>query len=308
MVAENPALAERLARIEDRIEKLAKAVEDSRNQMNSRLVRVANAQAIYLGEDTALTQVDTGQRIYVDTRSDEVGGQILMSGRWDGPGIALLRRLVKPGASVLDLGAGFGVHTLNAALLAGAGGRVEAFEPHPRVAALLRRTLRANGLTAQVSVHEALPGEAMGRSPRLLLLDGLDAAADEANSGTAAKLPGAVTADCRTVSLDEYFPDPAFRADVVRMALGGAEGLALRGMQNLAERSPEMKVMLDFAPMRLRRAGFGAAETVAVIEDLGLQIFAVEGNLRPVLIEPSALATSRDGVRTLLLSRTAEPF
>jgi FkbM family methyltransferase len=61
---------------------------------------------------------------------------------------AALRKLVSPGALVLDIGANIGAHTLYLAQLAGAGGRVMAFEPTDFAFRKLCRNLELNPLLA----------------------------------------------------------------------------------------------------------------------------------------------------------------
>src|SRR5262249_54566099 len=58
--------------------------------------------------------------------------------------VAALRRHVKPGATVLDIGANIGAHTLQLARLVGPRGRVLSFEPTGFAFAKLRRNLQLN--------------------------------------------------------------------------------------------------------------------------------------------------------------------
>src|SRR5438067_8697138 len=55
-----------------------------------------------------------------------------------------LRRLVRPGQTVIDIGANSGVHSLPMAALVGEGGRVIAFEPTRAAYDRLRRILALN--------------------------------------------------------------------------------------------------------------------------------------------------------------------
>lgn len=67
-----------------------------------------------------------------------------------------LESLVRPGATVLDVGANIGAHTLHLARLVGDRGRVIAFEPTDFAIAKLRANLKANpALEPRVEVHQA---------------------------------------------------------------------------------------------------------------------------------------------------------
>jgi len=70
------------------------------------------------------------------------------------------RRLIRPGDTVLDIGAHSGRHAAVFAELVGPGGAVHAFEPLPEALAMLR----ARRLPAWVRVHETAIGEAEGQT------------------------------------------------------------------------------------------------------------------------------------------------
>jgi len=72
-----------------------------------------------------------------------------------------IRALLKLGDTFLDIGSNFGYYSLLAATLVGPRGAVHAFEPQPRVAALLRRNACENDLR-QITVHQTALGEAPG--------------------------------------------------------------------------------------------------------------------------------------------------
>lgn len=66
-----------------------------------------------------------------------------------------LQKLVRPGDTVLDIGANIGAHTLHLARLVGDSGRVIAFEPTDFAVGKLRTNLRANPyLEPRVVVHQ----------------------------------------------------------------------------------------------------------------------------------------------------------
>lgn len=91
------------------------------------------------------------------------GRAFRLYGEWSEAEVALWRRLVKPGDVAADVGAHIGAHTLALASLVGPGGAVLAFEPQARVADLLERNLRQNGLAlGHVYVYRCALGAARG--------------------------------------------------------------------------------------------------------------------------------------------------
>jgi FkbM family methyltransferase len=69
-----------------------------------------------------------------------------------------LRRVVKPGGCVIDVGANVGQMTLEAAFLVGPTGRVIAIEPAPGNVRVLRRHVIENGFESRVTIIEAACG------------------------------------------------------------------------------------------------------------------------------------------------------
>ncbi len=101
---------------------------------------------------------ESGDVFHVPKPVDIVGGHLLLKpvGR-----IPIIGAICQPGDVVVDVGANAGVWTLSAARAVGLGGRVLAFEPVPRVAESLRKTVRVNRLR-QVKVFELALAEAAG--------------------------------------------------------------------------------------------------------------------------------------------------
>jgi FkbM family methyltransferase len=114
---------------------------------NSRLIRLA------AGESGALAwgRLDGGEAILVPL-NDYVGKAVYYVGDLDRRITRVIDRIVRPGDTVLDIGANLGIVTMRLASLVGNGGLVHAFEPNPRLIALLLRTVERNA-AQNVRVH-----------------------------------------------------------------------------------------------------------------------------------------------------------
>ena len=75
-----------------------------------------------------------------------------------------LRRVIKPGDCVFDIGANVGQMTLEAAYLVGPTGKVIAVEPAPGNLRVLRRHVNANGFDDRVEILEAACGAVHGET------------------------------------------------------------------------------------------------------------------------------------------------
>lgn len=162
------------------------------------------------------------------------GGKLLriFAGTYEPEQTRLFREYVKPGATLLDVGAHVGYYTLLAAALVGRSGRVVAFEPNPRNYAFLRRHVAVNGCH-HVEVEDAAVSDENG------------VAAFEFGTGTGTgRLTGrSVTADgaveVRTVRLDDFCAARSVAPDAIKIDVEGAELNVLRGAERtIAAHSP----------------------------------------------------------------------
>lgn len=139
---------------------------------------------------------------------------------------AAVRRLVRPGMKVLDVGANAGFYTLAFSRLVGPTGHVWAFEPLPENIGNLRRHIELNGLH-NVTVVEAAVSEKSGNAQFM-----------PAPSNSMGRLSphGGITV--RSVTLDEACGD-SIVPDLVKLDVEGAEGAVLEGArQTLARHRP----------------------------------------------------------------------
>jgi FkbM family methyltransferase len=157
------------------------------------------------------------------------------------PGVAaIFSRYVKPGMSVVDIGANIGYFTMLSASLVGPSGLVVAVEPNPENIKLLEASRRVNGFD-QVMVIQA----AAGRQTGLLALN------VSYSNGMTGDLPG---------KLDGIFaarPVPCFALDdllprerhfnFVKIDTEGAELNALIGLSQTIDRDHPV-IVSEFSP------------------------------------------------------------
>ncbi len=90
-----------------------------------------------------------------------IGGALARYGEFSEGEQDLFRQMVRPGDTVVEVGANIGAHTVPLARLAGPAGRVLAFEPQRAIFQMLCANLALNGL-GQVEATQAALGAAAG--------------------------------------------------------------------------------------------------------------------------------------------------
>jgi len=118
------------------------------------------SNTIDLGEDLFLKQAQEGQFL-LPKKDTGVSRAIDETGSWGIGDVALFKRLIKPGQTVVDAGAHIGHHSVVFSKAVGPRGRVLSFEPQSYLFNLLCANLALNACRNCVPLRMAL-GEASG--------------------------------------------------------------------------------------------------------------------------------------------------
>jgi FkbM family methyltransferase len=190
--------------------------------------------------------------------------------KWMGGDVPWLAEHIKPGMTVVDVGANIGYYTLVFADLVGPSGRVIAFEPDPDLFSAAAGNVRRNGKAGTVRLHNC----ALGAHPaELHLLRGHFNSGDNrlrrADPGTARAVP------VRVMRLDDVLGPE--KVDWVKIDVQGWECDVLEGMgQTLARNFETLKVCFEFWPHGIRQAGRDPREAVAILRQSGYSIYRRE--------------------------------
>ncbi len=186
-------------------------------------------------------------RIYLSPDDLDVGRHVRV-GSYEPEVAAVFRRLVRPGMTVVDIGANIGYFTLLLAALVGPEGRVLAVEPNGRNLRMLEASRRLNGFDHVVPIQVAA-----SRSTGLLELH-----ASHSNGTTTALRTGRETAALDALLAAETVPAlrlgdilPADRrVALVKVDVEGAEYNALLGCEAMIARD-RPTIVSEFNPAQL---------------------------------------------------------
>jgi len=104
---------------------------------------IINGSLAVLGPQFMGTILVDGRKFWIE-EINSLNRSIFFTGVYETPTTELVKKLVKPGMNVLDVGANFGWYTILMSSLVGPSGRVFAFEISPRLAEQLQKTVQLN--------------------------------------------------------------------------------------------------------------------------------------------------------------------
>ncbi|HEV2041386.1 MAG TPA: FkbM family methyltransferase [Casimicrobiaceae bacterium] len=278
-------LSSRLNRIEIAVQGTASSLQ-ALTQRSGAEQDILFSQVAYLGEHRALTYLRSGHKIFVDTRSVDIGTHLMLGGWWESNYATAFCNLLKPGDVILDIGANHGFYSLIAAPRISPGGHVYAFEPSKSFYDLIMASVSVNGLGDIVSVANLALGDADGDVT--LAFDRHWSGGGHIEMGrphgTKSDMPtGLERETVKCVSLDNYLGGKLDKVDVIKMDIEGAEGLALKGMSKIIDRSPNLKMMMEFCPAMMAGFECDANFVVQFLESRGFMCWeiGVDGRLLP---------------------------
>lgn len=220
---------------------------------------------------TAMTTLHDGQLIFVDPLDEQLTPSIVAYGLWEIWIERVIRRLLKPGDRVIEVGANVGYYTLIMGALIGPSGRLDAFEANPQMARLLRRSASCSGRGGSVTVHEQIVADRSGVM-QLYVSDRNGGAGNLVEHGWNIGDDTHVV-ECEAVRLDDLFEGQTI--DFIRIDTEGAELLILNGALGLLRRSASIKLCIEWAVGMMGSRG-DLPGLVAALDEMGFRFWRVE--------------------------------
>jgi FkbM family methyltransferase len=199
----------------------------------------------------------------------------LMTNVFESAETQFVQRYLRPGMTVLDVGAHHGLYTLLASKCVGSAGTVIAIEPSPRERKRLEGHLKLNR-NKNVRLESLALGSERGEAD-LFLVDGSE---DWCNS----LRPPAVTSKSHVIRvqvkrLDELLQELGVTTvDFIKIDVEGAELDALKGAGNLLRGSSRPVILAEVYDSRTSPWGYAAREIVQLLAQLDYQWLRLGAN------------------------------
>lgn len=244
--AQSIILTNSLQRLEKRTHDLENKIEELSNQLNTGTYGGERIVAS-VGNDLWLTKVLNRFLMYVESADMSVAPYLVTDGYWEKPLTDAFIERLRPGMTVVDVGANYGYYTLLAAGIVGTSGHVHSFEPNARTFELLMKNVQVNWLETIVSAHPLaaldsrkqvelhIPNEFQGRTT-LFVPDGGPACAQ--------------SSFIEAAPLDEIITS---KVDLIKIDAEGSEPLVFEGMQRILGNNPDLTIFMEFNIPLLRQ-------------------------------------------------------
>jgi FkbM family methyltransferase len=211
---------------------------------------------------------------------DFVGRCIYFTGDYDRKVSLLCRRIVKPGDSVLDIGANMGVVTLQLARLVGPTGTVHAFEPNPRMATLITRSATKNRFD-NIRLHPTALGSSTGTLE-------LHVPRDNAGQGSFIYHKDVSTCDVvqtpvrrlSDIAREEGISELRF----IKIDVEGFENQVLVGAQDILEKVRPDVIL--FEANETLPVSFSCVPAVKTLQQAGYRFMALPKSMLTLLVTP----------------------
>jgi FkbM family methyltransferase len=229
-------------------------------------------------------QTDAGEML-VHAHDEVISPMLEHEGTWEPDEAAWLRSVIRPGMTVVDVGANVGYFTLLCAKLTGPEGRVVSFEPEPENLRLLRANVWRNGAD-NVTVVPAAASDSRGHlALRLYSREntGGHEVHAEAQEGDAL-VPSA--------TIDEIVAGA--RVDVVKIDAQGADDAVVRGATRAIAANPAIRLLIEFWLPGMEQRGLSAEAIIDEYRAIGRPLaLLTEGGVVKAATNEEILATTR---------------
>ena len=184
----------------------------------------------------------------------------------------VMRSVLRPGHTFVDVGANVGYFTLLGAQLVGPTGHVLAFEPSPSNRDQLRQNVALNG-GDNIQVYEYALSDRPGVVD--LFQPASDCTMTSMRPAVGAELKTeALRVSVPTIPLDALIPESQRQSiALIKLDIEGAEYLAVRGMTGLLDSRPGPDLICEVCDHYLQQLGSSAAELLAFLGELGYRAY-----------------------------------
>lgn len=204
----------------------------------------------YLGEHTGICRILGRFHCYVDTRDRKICSHLLTKGVWEIQNTECMARLIKPGMTVIDVGANFGYFTLlMCGLIGNQGGKVYTIEANPELCELIQDSLEVNGMLSKTDLINCAVYKAQVKELEFTFGNNKTM---NGRLGDFKKNSTVIRKDEKVIkvagnTLDNLIPDNQ-QIDFIKVDIEGAEEMFWYGSKRIRDSNNQLKTLMEYNP------------------------------------------------------------
>lgn len=235
-----------------------------------KLISLLNEHIDYPSTPVVIQARGAGGLFEINNYREFIQQLIYFRGSYEVRETRLFKQLLRPGDTVVDIGANIGWFTLVASRQVSTNGKVISFEPSSTVYRQLQRTISLNNLTNVVTERLALSDE-----NGIAVLEGTQHNAGEGS------IVGWLTREdvsqakeaVETMRFDTYYESQNLgHTKLLKIDVEGAEMKVLRGMERVLKAKACKYLLIEVDNEHLLEIGSSCAELVSFLRDLSYRI------------------------------------
>ncbi len=203
----------------------------------------------------------------VDLTDEGVCEPIYYTGKYEVKVTDYFRKTIKPGMTVMDIGANIGYYTLLFSNLVGPNGKVFAFEADPINFSFLKKSVEMNKINNIEIVQKAVSDRAGNIS---LFVGNNYTGASGGHSIVVDNTSGSgESINVEAISIDSYFENKSNKKiDFIKIDIEGAEPLAIKGMTEMINLNHRLGMLTEILPYALEHSSNGYSNYLKMLSDL----------------------------------------
>jgi FkbM family methyltransferase len=208
----------------------------------------------------------------------------LVNEGFEGAELRFVENFLRPGMTVLDIGAHHGLYSLLSSKCVGRRGKVIAFEASPRECRRLGQHVRVNGCS-NVRIEPGAAGSEAGMAD-LHVVDGSCDWGNSLRTPTVSEPTYKVRVEVRTI--DSVLESLGiFRVDFIKLDVEGAELSVLHGASRLLSSTSRPAILVEVQDLRTAPWGYLSRDIVQFLTSVGYRWYALaaDGSLRSISSE-----------------------
>ncbi len=190
------------------------------------------------------------------------------------PLVEFIKKVIKKGDNIIELGSNIGYYTLLLAKLVGEEGKVFAFEPYLHNIEILKLNVELNNNKNVIMIQKAVHDTTGKVNMYICEYDNRN---NSIYCTYTMKTDKIIEVD--SITIDDYFKNFNENINFIKMDIQGAEYKAIKGMESLIQRSNNLMLLTEIWPEALDKAGTSAKEFIELLLNNGFKLYDINMKL-----------------------------